>query len=163
MTGIRVPSSARSGRNSSKTTPSQHSPSAKRLSARPALKGSFKCGHKRKKSNAYWNLDKECRAGGYWKCRKCAYAKLLKYQQARIRLFHQLLGGRCIQCGTTKRLEIDHIDPRTKMFDLSARCRNTLKPLLHELRKCQLLCVPHHKAKTWQDRNRYPDFYKKAA
>ena len=56
------------------------------------------------------------------------------------------LGGKCAQCGATDDLEIDHIDPATKVshriFSWSwARIES-------ELSKCQLLCVPCHFQKT---------------
>jgi hypothetical protein len=58
-----------------------------------------------------------------------------------------LLGGKCVRCGTTDRLEIDHIDPATKLFALSGYDGPWAK-VLTELRKCQLLCYGEHKEKS---------------
>jgi hypothetical protein len=56
------------------------------------------------------------------------------------------LGGKCVQCGTTEDLEIDHIDPATKV---SHRIFSWSWARIEiELKKCQLLCMPHHLDKT---------------
>lgn len=58
----------------------------------------------------------------------------------------ELLGGKCVQCGTTESLEIDHIDPATKV---SHRIWSWSKERrLAELKKCQILCSGCHKRKT---------------
>lgn len=33
----------------------------------------------------------------------------------------EALGGRCVECGATERLEFDHRDPSTKLFSLGKR------------------------------------------
>lgn len=56
----------------------------------------------------------------------------------------------CVQCGTTRGLEFDHIDPATKSIAISdaiAACW-AWERLLTELAKCQLLCHDHHREKT---------------
>jgi len=54
--------------------------------------------------------------------------------------------GPCAQCGSTDRLEVDHIDPSTKvshrLWSFSLRRRKA------ELAKCQVLCYKCHKKKT---------------
>ena len=62
------------------------------------------------------------------------------------------LGGRCVACGTTYRLEFDHIDPSKKSYAVSSFDGLSEKKLQAELLKCQLLCYDHHKAKTKQER-----------
>lgn len=61
----------------------------------------------------------------------------------------ELLGGVCVECGGTDRLNVDHIDPRTKtssnFWSWSHERRMT------ELAKCQLLCWPHHRKKSLDD------------
>lgn len=60
-----------------------------------------------------------------------------------------LLGGACIACGATADLEIDHIDPATKSYEIGSRlARYSKDRILVELLKCQLLCVEHHRAKS---------------
>jgi hypothetical protein len=67
---------------------------------------------------------------------------------------------RCSKCESTKRLEIDHIDPKTKVAN--AIWSWSLARREKELRKCQVLCYFCHKKKheakhgTWR---RY-DVYK---
>lgn len=55
-------------------------------------------------------------------------------------------GKKCVKCDSTKRLELDHIDPKTKVshciWSWSEERRN------EELKKCQVLCKKCHKEKT---------------
>lgn len=59
----------------------------------------------------------------------------------------------CVVCGSTEDLQIDHIDPSKKVshriWSWSAARREA------ELAKCQVLCWPHHKEKTFRDH--HPD------
>lgn len=69
----------------------------------------------------------------------------------------ELLGGKCVVCGSTQQLEIDHIDRATKSFDLGdwlSVC--TPAELKEELAKCQLLCHPHHMEKSIRERGQTP-------
>lgn len=61
---------------------------------------------------------------------------------------HAALGGRCVVCGTTNELEIDHIDPSTKEFAVTLKWQRPWSVIEPELKKCQLLCHDHHIAKT---------------
>ena len=77
------------------------------------------------------------------------------YRTNRRRRCLDYLGGVCVQCGTTKGLEFDHIDPATKSISISdaiTACWSWDK-ILSELVKCQLLCHDHHRAKTLRSRN----------
>ena len=60
------------------------------------------------------------------------------------------LGGRCVACGTTDRLEFDHIDPATKVLTISTAIAKhwSWERMLVELAKCQLLCHDHHVEKS---------------
>ena len=62
------------------------------------------------------------------------------------------LGGKCVKCGSTDRLEIDHID-RTTVDRRMRRGRGNMwtaseERFQAELAKCQLLCHEHHLEKT---------------
>lgn len=58
----------------------------------------------------------------------------------------EMLGGKCVVCGTTMNLEIDHIEPSEKKFNIGA-CWS--RPIFYEeIKKCQLLCYPCHLKKT---------------
>jgi hypothetical protein len=59
----------------------------------------------------------------------------------------EYLGGVCVICGTTEDLQIDHIDPNTKSFTFGSK-RPARAVWDAELKKCQLLCLEHHKEKT---------------
>lgn len=58
------------------------------------------------------------------------------------------LGGKCVQCGSTESLQIDHIDPSTKSFTIANEWNRPIARIMDELAKCQLLCWPHHLNKT---------------
>lgn len=62
-----------------------------------------------------------------------------------------VLGGKCSQCGSTEDLEFDHKEPRTKLFTIASGFDRPRAQLLTEVRKCQLLCGPHHREKTQDD------------
>lgn len=56
----------------------------------------------------------------------------------------------CVLCGSTDRLELDHIDPSAKVshriWSWSEARRSA------EIEKCQVLCYDHHKEKSSRDR-----------
>lgn len=56
----------------------------------------------------------------------------------------------CRTCGTSEQLTFDHIDRTTKLFEISVGIRDgfSRERLAIELSKCQLLCWPHHRAKS---------------
>ncbi|QGJ93123.1 hypothetical protein SEA_CALM_111 [Mycobacterium phage Calm] len=70
------------------------------------------------------------------------------YYKARVARLVEMLGGACVKCGATERLEFDHIDPSTKSFAITTRIKWSDETVLPELAKCQLLCADCHKAKT---------------
>ena len=51
-----------------------------------------------------------------------------------------ILGGKCVSCGSKKRLEFDHIDPATKLFNISECHAKSWESFMDEVGKCQLLC-----------------------
>lgn len=83
----------------------------------------------------------------------------LDYEPVRIlkinrrKLLIELLGGSCINCGGTEKLEFDHIMPDDMSFRIGHRTDYSLETLLPELQKCQLLCKKCHYVKTISDRN----------
>lgn len=59
----------------------------------------------------------------------------------------QLLGSKCIQCGSMNNLEFDHIDPSTKSYTIARIYTHSEVKFQTELAKCQLLCESCHKEK----------------
>lgn len=55
-----------------------------------------------------------------------------------------ILGDKCVKCGISESLEIDHIEPELKEFTLSKNWTKPIQELLKELEKCQLLCKECH-------------------
>jgi 5-methylcytosine-specific restriction endonuclease McrA len=80
----------------------------------------------------------------------------LAYQKARyakrMKLAIEELGGQCVECASTNELQLDHIDPKTKEFNVSRLTNRSLATFLKELEKCQLLCFDCHVEKTRKDR-----------
>lgn len=65
------------------------------------------------------------------------------------------LGGKCVVCGVTDGLDFDHINPATKLFNVSWGVGNkTIQEVWSEIDKCQLLCATHHDEKTKIDGSR---------
>lgn len=61
---------------------------------------------------------------------------------------HTYLGGKCVICGYNKcsdALDIHHIDPSTKCFDLSSAYHLSFTSLVEEAKKCVLLCSNCHR------------------
>ena len=63
------------------------------------------------------------------------------------------LGNKCNHpgCDCTEDLQLDHIDPLTKEYDVTPRLSGRLAPLWDEIYKCQLLCEKHHKEKNLRE------------
>lgn len=63
--------------------------------------------------------------------------------------------GTCVICGDKEGpFEFDHIDPSTKLFNLSSRTNKSIHVWWKELMKCQLLCKPCHIKKSKVDNYR---------
>lgn len=55
-----------------------------------------------------------------------------------------LLGGSCVFCRSTERLEFDHVVPEDKSFTIGSNWSYAWNDVLEELKKCQLLCHDCH-------------------
>lgn len=76
-------------------------------------------------------------------------AKQAKYQRdraARLKAEWLRENGPCCHCGSTERLEVDHIDPSTKVSH-NVWSWNPIRRA-EELKKCQVLCKSCHKEKS---------------
>lgn len=62
--------------------------------------------------------------------------------------FIELLGSKCIDCGSDKDLQFDHVDPSSKVFDVSRNMFRPIEVLLLELKKCVLRCKTCHRLKS---------------
>lgn len=69
-----------------------------------------------------------------------------RYRKIRQKIF-DILGGKCVQCSTSTNLQIDHVDPEEKAFDVSRLWAYAFATIEEELKKCQILCKPCHIAK----------------
>lgn len=72
-----------------------------------------------------------------------AYRKR-KYADNKTKIIN-LLGSVCKKCGSTLNLEVHHIDPKEKNFEVMEKCWcMSWKKLIVEINKCQLLCEKCH-------------------
>lgn len=82
---------------------------------------------------------------------KCASHHSLEYNKRvaaeRRAAWIEAAGGRCVKCGGTERLEVDHIDPASKEIEIAALWMRRVETRERELAKCQLLCRACHHAK----------------
>jgi 5-methylcytosine-specific restriction endonuclease McrA len=61
----------------------------------------------------------------------------------------EILGGCCVDCGTTDNLEFDHVDPKDKSFDVARAFTSMAESKLwSELHKCLIRCTRCHLKKT---------------
>ena len=60
----------------------------------------------------------------------------------------EILGGACVVCGSTEELQLDHLNPSTKKFNVAKLWSTNQENFLNELTKCQLLCFSCHQLKT---------------
>jgi hypothetical protein len=71
-------------------------------------------------------------------------AYMAQYRAKRMAWAHTRLGGVCATCGTTEHLEFDHIDPSTKVNEVTRMLHHSKAAFQAEVAKCQLLCKAHH-------------------
>lgn len=81
--------------------------------------------------------------------------QLNKYRERKALAF-AILGDKCVLCGSAESLEVDHIDPSTKLFDVSKMWGVKESTFLAELAKCQVLCKKCHVQKTIVDNGKIP-------
>lgn len=68
--------------------------------------------------------------------------------------FYARLGGRCAKCATVEGLQIDHINPADKSFEVGRLWGSKHLPMVYaELEKCQLLCFRCHAEKTAREQS----------
>lgn len=79
--------------------------------------------------------------------------QLAHYYRVRDRL-RASLGGKCVKCGSLENLHFDHIDPKTKFFEIGSKIRNYARNRVEEeIKKCQLLCKPCHLKKSGKEKS----------
>tara|TARA_S200000501_G_scaffold188407_1_gene177215 strand:+ start:237 stop:821 length:585 start_codon:yes stop_codon:yes gene_type:complete len=63
------------------------------------------------------------------------------------------LGYKCAVsgCNCTTNLQLDHIKPLTKKFNVTSKLSCKWVNLVEEVDKCQFLCQQHHKEKTYNE------------
>lgn len=81
-----------------------------------------------------------------------AVTPMQRYRARRAHAY-EVLGGKCVRCGSTKNLHLDHKDKYLKDFNITAYWSYSIEKFDVELSKCQLLCKPCHKIKSDEDQD----------
>ena len=88
------------------------------------------------------------RSDGYWRCKRCRVAAVIKRRRKVKRILVEEAGGECVRCGynqSVAALQFHHLDPSEKAFGLALRGHTrALDELRAEARKCVLLCANCH-------------------
>ena len=111
------------------------------------VSGHCKQCHKEYYKAYYQQKDK----GNYRESTKIAMREKMRKNRAH---YVGLMGGKCVKCGTTENLEIDHINPEDKTLRTSSMWSRKHDTIMEELSKCQLLCCDCHKEKTREEKDR---------
>lgn len=61
-------------------------------------------------------------------------------------------GGKCVDCGATEFLELDHVNPAEKSFAISSGPFRSLESISQEIEKCTVRCNRCHIEKSKTDR-----------
>lgn len=90
------------------------------------------------------------------KALQAKWRKLVHYQRElrrdRKRKLIELKGGRCIDCGFSGHpaaLQFDHLDPTTKVAEVTTLIRVSWERALAESQKCDLVCANCHAIRTF--------------
>ena len=87
------------------------------------------------------------RKDGYWRCRACAIEAVARRRKKIKLLLIEEGGGKCKKCGYNKcpaALEFHHRDP-TEKETVNLKSCLSMKTLLKEIAKCDLLCANCHR------------------
>lgn len=82
------------------------------------------------------------------------YARYKDRHRLRVAEAKERLGGVCTDCGTTDRLQFDHIDPTTRRYWIAGMDTYADATFWAEIEKCTLRCPPCHQQKTNKDGSR---------
>ncbi len=101
---------------------------------------------------------KKKKAEWYQRNKKSVLKKINGQYQENRKLVIEQLGGVCSYpgCNCTVDLQLDHINPLEKEFNISERLSSwDISKLQPEIDKCQLLCPKHQLEKTIEDGKKY--------
>ena len=108
-----------------------------------------------REQNKKWREENKDKIAEYYELNKEKIRKQQReHRKEKRAICLEYLGGKCVKCGSTERLEFDHIKREGKKYEISSRVSNNFDNLKEELDKCQLLCASCHldkTAKEWED------------
>ena len=103
-------------------------------------------------------ITRKTKAKWYQKNKVSILEKINGQYENNRKLIIEQLGGVCShpECNCTEDLQLDHINPLEKEYNISERLSSwDIKKLQPEIDKCQLLCPKHHLEKTIKDGKKY--------
>ena len=92
-----------------------------------------------------WEFDSPYPLKGFSMPQKYEKVKTRTQQRRQEWLFNN---GPCSHCGTWDKLEVDHIDPSTKEYEINRIWQRSQQIRDYELAKCQVLCNTCHITKS---------------
>jgi hypothetical protein len=88
---------------------------------------------------------KKLRKANYEKHQEKLVEGQKRIRKERRQYLREYLGGKCVRCGATERLDFDHIIPANKSYTIGSNITCfSIEELILEVDKCQLLCRPCH-------------------
>tara|TARA_B100001059_G_scaffold228954_1_gene260779 strand:+ start:102 stop:1097 length:996 start_codon:yes stop_codon:yes gene_type:complete len=88
---------------------------------------------------------KKLRKANYEKHKEKLVEDQKRIRKERRQYLEEYLGGKCVRCGATEKLDFDHIIPANKSYTIGSNITCfSIEELILEVDKCQLLCRPCH-------------------
>jgi transposase len=84
---------------------------------------------------------------GYYRCKRCRMERVSRHRRNVKAKLVEEAGGQCVLCGYDRNLgalHFHHLDPETKLLEMSRGISLSMEALRHEARKCVLLCSNCH-------------------
>jgi hypothetical protein len=99
----------------------------------------------------YANAQRKRRAEANPEQTRATNARMYAKHRERMGQAMDRLGGKCAHCGITEKvkLQFNHIDPETKLKNVSQMQGATESEFLEEVAKCEILCCNCHILHTW--------------
>jgi hypothetical protein len=102
------------------------------------------CGEEKDKTEFYSKGPKRT----YKECKTCFKKRMVIRTREQAEFIYSIVGSCCSVCGYNKcdaALELHHLDPKLKEFQISKSRSYSKEKILSEIKKCVLLCSNCHR------------------
>lgn len=106
-----------------------------------------KCSKEKESSDFYLKSSKTGKVK-MSECKDCHKSRMIKRTRENAEYIFSIVGDKCSVCGYNKcssALELHHLDPNTKEFNLSKSRSYSKEAIDKEIKKCILLCSNCHR------------------